>query len=53
MRAVSSKPVAARWAQEILPLPWPAFIARALPWRSDHTPDAMMDMLSFIRYTIA
>jgi hypothetical protein len=51
--AVPSKPVAARWAQEILPPPWPALIARALRWRSDHAPDDMTEMLAFIRYTIA
>ncbi len=50
---VASRPAAARWAQETLPPPWPALIARALRWRSDHAPDAMTEMLSFIRYTVA
>jgi hypothetical protein len=50
---VPSKPVAARWAQETLPPPWPALISRALRWRSDHTPDDMAEMLSMIRYTVA
>jgi len=50
---VPSKPVAARRAQQILPPPWPALIARALRWRSDHAPDEMTDMLAFIRYTVA
>lgn len=50
---VPSKPVAARWAQETLPSPWPTLIARALRWRSDHAPDEMTDMLAFIRYTVA
>lgn len=50
---VPSKPVAAHWAQETLPPPWPALISRALVWRSDHTPDDMTDMLAFIRYTVA
>jgi hypothetical protein len=50
---VPSKPVAAQWARETLPPPWPALIARALHWRSDHTPDDMAEMLSMIRYTVA
>jgi hypothetical protein len=50
---VASKPVAARWARETLPPPWPALIARALRWRADHTPDDMTEMLAFIRYTVA
>lgn len=50
--SVPSKPVAARWAQETLPPPWPALIARALSWRRDKLPDDMTDMLAFIRYII-
>jgi hypothetical protein len=50
---VPSKPVAAHWAQETLPPPWPALIARSLRWRSDHAPDDMTEMLAFIRYAVA
>lgn len=49
----ASKPVAARWARETLPPPWPALITRALFWRPDHAPDDMTDMHAFLRYTIA
>jgi Domain of unknown function (DUF4111)/Nucleotidyltransferase domain len=49
---VPSKFAAAQWAQETLPPPWPALIARALSWRSDHAPDDMTEMRSFIRYTV-
>ncbi len=50
---VVSKPAAAVWAQQTLPLPWPDLITQALVWRYDTRPDAMTAMLAFIRYTIA
>lgn len=50
--AVASKPVAATWAQQRLPPPWPDLIAKALLWRHDRAPDDLGEMLAFIRYTI-
>jgi hypothetical protein len=49
---VVSKPVAARWAREALPPPWPDLIAKALRWRHDNRPDDLTETLAFIRYTI-
>ena len=49
---VASKPTAAAWAQQTLPPPCPALIAKALVWRHDTRPDDMTAMLAFIRYTI-
>jgi predicted nucleotidyltransferase len=49
---VVSKPVAAAWAQETFPPPWPTLIAKALRWRHDTRPDDMTEMLAFVRYTI-
>jgi hypothetical protein len=49
---VVSKPVAARWARETLPPPWPDLIAKALRWRHDTRPDDLRETLAFIRYTI-
>jgi hypothetical protein len=51
-REVVSKPVAARWARETLPPPWPGLIAKALRWRHDTRPDDLTETLAFIRYTI-
>jgi hypothetical protein len=51
--AVTSKPVAAVWAQKNLAAPWPALIAKALDWRHDKREDAMSEMLAFIRWTLA
>ncbi|HEY8601570.1 MAG TPA: aminoglycoside adenylyltransferase domain-containing protein [Thermomicrobiales bacterium] len=50
---VVSKPVAAAWAQQYLPPPWPALITQALGWRHDHREADMTAMLAFIRWTVA
>ncbi len=50
--AVSSKPVAAAWAQRTLESPWPALIARALDQRHDKREGDMTEMLAFIRWTL-
>jgi hypothetical protein len=50
--ALSTKPVAAAWAQTALGLAWAPLIARALVWRYDHAPDDLTDTLAFIRYTL-
>lgn len=49
---VASKPIAAAWAQETLPPPWPTLIATALDWRHDTRPDDLTATLAFIRYTL-
>ena len=50
---VVSKPVAARWAQEVLGERWAAVIERALAWRPDAPADNNMnEALDFIQYTL-
>lgn len=50
--AVASKALAAAWAQDALPPPWPATVSRALATRGDSTPGGMDDLLAFMRYAI-
>jgi hypothetical protein len=46
--AVSSKPKAATWAQEVYPR-WKPMIERALLWRSRHENDDMTETMIFLR----
>jgi hypothetical protein len=50
---VTSKPVAARWAQAALDERWGALIERALTWDHDDGVDDLNETLDFIRYTLA
>ena len=49
---VVSKPVAARWAQEILGKQWEALIKKALAWQHQAKFNNMNETLDFIRYTL-
>jgi hypothetical protein len=49
---VVSKPVAARWAQEVLGESWAALIERVLAWRHGAQLDHLNETLDFIRYTL-
>jgi hypothetical protein len=51
-RAVVSKPVAARWAQETLGEPWAGLIEQALTWQPGEQLDSLSETLNFIRYTL-
>ncbi|HEY3341316.1 MAG TPA: aminoglycoside adenylyltransferase domain-containing protein [Anaerolineae bacterium] len=51
--AVTTKPGAARWAQQILGEPWAALIQRAAAWRRGMPMDDLPGVLDFIRYTLA
>ncbi len=51
-RAIVSKPVAARWAQEGLGQRWAALIAPALAWPSADAVNDLSETLEFIRYTL-
>jgi predicted nucleotidyltransferase len=48
---VVTKPEAAAWAKAAFPA-WAYLIDRALLWRQDTSPDAMTDMLAFVRETV-
>jgi hypothetical protein len=49
---VVSKPVSARWAQQVLGRRWSALIERALTWSPDESPGEMDETLALIRFTI-
>lgn len=49
---IAPKPVAARWAQQVLGEPWTGLIERALAWPDGWQPDEFEDTLSLIRETI-
>ena len=49
---VGSKPVAARWAQEIAGGRWSTLIARALAWGHGDVMDSLDETVEFIRYTV-
>lgn len=50
---IVSKPVAARWARQVLGERWSALIEQALAERHDPQPDTMNATLDFIRHTLA
>ncbi|MCL5996134.1 MAG: DUF4111 domain-containing protein [Chloroflexi bacterium] len=50
---VSSKPVAARWAQQALEPRWAALIEQALAWRHGAELGRLNETLDLIRYTLA
>lgn len=49
---VVSKPVAARWGQEVFGPRWEALIERALAWPSGSQPDSLDETLEFIRFAL-
>ncbi len=49
---VVSKPVAARWARQVLGERWAALIERALVWWHDDRVDDVSETLDLIRYTL-
>jgi hypothetical protein len=49
---IVSKPVAARWAQEMLGQPRAAVIERALLWEQDAAPVDLNEALDIIGYTV-
>jgi len=50
--AIAPKPLAARWAQQVLDERWKGLIERALAWPEGRQPDEFEDTLSFIRETV-
>lgn len=52
--AIISKPAAAQWGEQRLPLEWTPLIRRALAWRHDKLPDspALPETLRFIQYAL-
>ena len=49
---IASKPVAARWAQDLLGERWGILIARSLAWQPGVNLDSLNETLDFIRYTL-
>jgi hypothetical protein len=49
---VVSKPIAARWGQEVFGERWEALIERALAWPSGSQPDSLDETLDFIRFAL-
>ncbi|UCC54962.1 MAG: DUF4111 domain-containing protein [Anaerolineaceae bacterium] len=49
---IVSKPVAARWAREILPERWILLIDLASVWQPDAPMDHLPETLAFIRFTL-
>jgi hypothetical protein len=50
---IVSKPVAARWAREVLPERWILLIDLASVWQPDAPMDHLPETLAFIRYTLS
>ncbi len=50
---IASKPVAARWARDNLPAPWPALVETALAWHYGVELHLVAETAAFIRYTLA
>lgn len=50
---IASKPVSARWAQEMLGAAWAGLIEEALAWRPGVAMERFDEAVDFIRYTVA
>jgi len=50
--AITSKSVAARWAQKAIDARWRPLIDRALAWPDEAQPDHLSETLDFIRHAL-